>query len=337
MLDEIKGQEKAIKIIKSLIKKNRFPNSLLFYGPKGTGKFLTAKSIVKYFNCLNENPELKGKDNCNNCRRIEEENFPDLFIIRQEKKVIKIEQIRETIKQVNLKSFESKYKFFIIDGADSMNIASENSFLKTLEEPPPENYIILIAHNLNALLDTIISRCIKIQFTPLTPKIISQILIEKKNIDPLLAKKISIISNGSMYKAYELLSENNFEKVFNTFETFISFLREKEINVLEFEKVIEEVSKWDIELIEHILELFLLYFIDLLIVKKYNIRESEIFKNYLNIDVEYIKFNSYNRLLSKIIEARYNLTNTNINTKLLLESLFLTTRNILNESSKYKS
>lgn len=337
MFDEIMGQKRALNILKNFIDKERFPHSLLFYGPKGTGKFLTAKSIAKYFNCMSTENQTKGKDNCNNCRRIDEEIFPDFFVIRQEKKVIKIDQIREIIRQINLKPMESRYKFFVIDGAESMNIASENSFLKTLEEPPPENYIILITHNINALLDTIISRCVKIEFNHLTIETITRILTEKMAVEPMLARKVAVISNGSMHNAVELLSENNFEKIFGIFEMFVAFLQKEEIDILQLEDIVDEVSGWNIEQVEHILELFYLYFVELYLNKKYNIDETEIFRNYLNINIEHIKFNSYNKLLSKLIEARYNLANTNVNTKLLLEGVFLTIRNILYEGSKYKS
>ncbi|MBN1898970.1 MAG: DNA polymerase III subunit delta' [Spirochaetes bacterium] len=332
MLEDIKGQKKAKAILQNLILRNRFPHSLLFYGPSGCGKFLTAKSIVKYFNCQAQDPEMKGKDNCSNCHRIDEEIFPDLFVVRKEKKEIKIEQIRDMIRQINLKPFESQYKFFIIDGADAMNLSSENSFLKTLEEPLPNNFIILIAHNLNSLLDTIISRCMKIQFNNLKVDTIADLLNEKEKIDKKKSKQIAFLSNGSLEKAYELLEENNVEKIFEKFEFFLSSVGPSRLDIPAFEKELTEVSKWAVTMIENILELFLLYFIDWIYDQKYAISKSEIFKNYLNINLEYIKFKSYNLLISKIIEARFQVISTNVNIKLLLESLLLTIRDILNES-----
>ena len=65
---------------------------------------------------------------------------------------------------VNLKPTESQYKFGIIVAADRMNEAAANAFLKTLEEPPPRSVLILLTTEPQRMLETILSRCLRLNF-----------------------------------------------------------------------------------------------------------------------------------------------------------------------------
>jgi len=103
---------------------------------------------------------------CWDCMRIEEENHPDLRIVEAEGVFIKIEQVREAQKFLSLKSYCLKRKVLIIKGAQNLNIAAANAFLKTLEEPPANSFIILCAPGLEGVLPTIASRAKRIFIPP---------------------------------------------------------------------------------------------------------------------------------------------------------------------------
>jgi DNA polymerase III subunit delta' len=79
-------------------------------------------------------------------------------------RVITIDQVRELIQTISLKPTEAEYKFAIIACADRMNVQAANAFLKTLEEPPPRSIIVLLTSSIENVLETILSRCLRLHF-----------------------------------------------------------------------------------------------------------------------------------------------------------------------------
>ena len=182
------GQDKAITILSKTIRRGRIPSSYLFAGESGIGKKLTAMNLAKTLNCLTlpvlsvtgggetdgyslDRDEHGGAmdacDICDSCKKIDKGIHPDFLLITPESGQIRIEEIRRIDDTLSLKAFEGRYKIVIVDDADTMNQYAANAFLKTLEEPPENSLIILIASNPDRLPDTIRSRCSRINFTPL--------------------------------------------------------------------------------------------------------------------------------------------------------------------------
>ncbi len=334
MFEEILGQEKAKTIVTNLIKSERFPHSLLFYGPQGVGKFLFAKSIARYFNCQNPDEKQKAMDKCITCSQIDNEVYPDLFVVRtettvlktgkeKESKEIKKEQIKEIIKYMHYKPFKGTNKFFIIDGAETMNNISENAFLKTLEEPLPDNYIILISHNINKILPTILSRCIKIKFDSLREDILKGIIKKQYDLDSKLADKISLLSNGSVFNSGLLIENDMHNTVFKILDDILKNINETFVNVDELIVLGETVNKLEIKYINYLLDFLLVYLNESYLRSFYNIRRLEIFKYCLNFKTNNIKLNAYNNIVNDIIESKYYLLNTNVDKRLLFENLII--------------
>ncbi|MES2309581.1 MAG: hypothetical protein V4507_12065, partial [Verrucomicrobiota bacterium] len=94
-------------------------------------------------------------------------DHPDYYKVQPESKSrrIRIEQIRDLERSLYLKSMKSEYKVAVILDADRMCLGqaeAANAFLKTLEEPPVKTLLFLTSTQPQALLATIISRCIKL-------------------------------------------------------------------------------------------------------------------------------------------------------------------------------
>lgn len=324
MFSKIKGQSKAINIIKKFIQKNKLPSSMLFYGPEGVGKFLTAKELAKFYNCLNNDINLKGEDNCENCCKIEKEIFPDVFFIRPEKKDIKISQIREVITKSFLKPMAGKAKFFIIDNAENMNLFSENSFLKTLEEPQPGNYIILVTNNIHYLLDTIISRCIKVEFNYLSEQTIKEIILSlNKEISEDEATKIALFSAGSMSNALKLIKNENFTKIFKTLENIITFFSNENFDFLKFNEIINDFTQLEIEELKYIFEFLMSYFVKSYLHIHYGLPNDSFFKYISLLKMQNFSFNCFNRLFNITKRTYFDFMNTNVNRLLILENYLI--------------
>jgi DNA polymerase-3 subunit delta' len=86
--------------------------------------------------------------------------------VRPESKsrIITIEQMRELMQEIHLKPNEAEYKVAVIVAADRLNAQSANAFLKTLEEPPPKSILILLTTEPQRILETILSRCLRLNF-----------------------------------------------------------------------------------------------------------------------------------------------------------------------------
>lgn len=132
-----------------------------------------ARTLAKTLNCREpvrrsaSGPAIDCCDKCAVCRRIEEENHGDVQWARPESKsrVVTVEQTRELMREIQLKPGEAEYKVAVIVGADRMNAQAANAFLKTLEEPPPRSVLVLLTTEPQRLLETVVSRCLRLNFS----------------------------------------------------------------------------------------------------------------------------------------------------------------------------
>ncbi|MDO9288322.1 MAG: DNA polymerase III subunit [Thermodesulfovibrionales bacterium] len=205
-LKDIIGQEKAINILLGTLSQDRIPSSYLFAGESGIGKKFTAVNFAKTLNCqhlagkrgfilrsatengsgeargfelpefsASELPDFRASglqadccDECPSCKKIDSQTHPDFMMVTPEKSEIRVEEVRAIEEALSFAPYEGKRKVVIVDEAEAMNASAANAFLKTLEEPPPQSIIILIASSPDRLPETIRSRCSRINFLPLS-------------------------------------------------------------------------------------------------------------------------------------------------------------------------
>lgn len=189
-LKNIIGQDKTVNIILKTLSRGRVPSAYLFAGESGIGKRFTALNLAKAVNCLKGRDalsvlrdelnrdthyslpitgyDLDACDECISCRKIDSNNHPDFLLVSPEKGEIRIDEIRAVEEALLFKPYEGRKKVVIIDDADMMNQSAANAFLKTLEEPPDESLLILVAANPDRLPETIRSRCSRLNFKPLS-------------------------------------------------------------------------------------------------------------------------------------------------------------------------
>ncbi len=91
--------------------------------------------------------------------QIMKELYIELFVIRNEGKEIKADQISFLLDKIKTKPILSKYLFYIINDAEHLNTFASNKLLKTIEEPNNGVIGMLITDNIGKILPTIKSRC----------------------------------------------------------------------------------------------------------------------------------------------------------------------------------
>lgn len=221
-MDNIIGNKDIRNYLLSSVLKNTVSQSYLFSGTEGIGKILIAKEFAKRLLCIGEKKDLC---NCKSCQSFDGGNHPDYFVINEEETTIKIETIRELTSKVIEQPIISNRKIYIINHADQMTVEAQNCLLKTLEEPPEFVVIILITSNLNVILPTIKSRCMKINFIDISSEELKKYAIEQLGYTQMTENLLQSFS-GSIGKA--LLQKENQEK-FQKVESIINNLKTKDI------------------------------------------------------------------------------------------------------------
>ena len=169
---ELSTFKKEINFISNLYVNRKLPQTILFTGEKGIGKLNVAYHLINFILSKDEDNEYcitTNKINSNNktYNLLLKNIHPNLFLIslKDKKKNIDIEQIKNMKNFLNITSFSNKPKIVLIDGSEYLNLSSSNSLLKSLEENLNNVFFILVHDIKKKLLTTIKSRCIQFKFS----------------------------------------------------------------------------------------------------------------------------------------------------------------------------
>ncbi len=144
----------------------RIPHSLLLLSTPGLGAEQLANWITALVLCDSQEPRPCAV--CASCQLLRSEGHPDAHVVRREEDAqqIKVDQVRELIESLALKSYRGGFKVGVIEGAEDLNANGANAFLKTLEEPTADTVLIMIARPSHRLPATIASRCLRMVLRP---------------------------------------------------------------------------------------------------------------------------------------------------------------------------
>jgi DNA polymerase III subunit delta' len=164
--DSLPWLHDAQQRLRSAFEAGRLPHSLLLQSVSGLGAEQLANWATALALC--ESPGQRPCNACASCRLLHSDTHPDAHVVRLEEgaQQIKIDQVRELIESLTLKSYRGGYKVGVIEGAEALNANGANAFLKTLEEPSADTMLILIATPNHRLPPTIASRCLRLSLRP---------------------------------------------------------------------------------------------------------------------------------------------------------------------------
>ncbi len=195
------GQRRAVSLLQQSLKAGRLAHAYLLAGPAHVGKMTLAIKLAQALNC--EASEEKPCLECNACQKIAAGRHADVQVIGllqkendTEFKVITIEQVKDVLHMASLPPFEGKHKVFIIDGAELLSPDAANCLLKTLEEPEARVTFILLTTNDRLLLPTVVSRCQRLELTPLPIREEVEALVANSKIEPERARLLAGLSHG---------------------------------------------------------------------------------------------------------------------------------------------
>lgn len=203
----IVGHSELIKRLQTLQMEDRIPHAMLFCGAEGVGKAMTAEALAAVLLC-HEPSEGQCCGRCPACLALKAGNHPDYFQLLPESsgkaaKSIKIEAVRELQAGIARVPLLSQRRVVIIHEAEKMNEAAANCLLKTIEEPAGQVVFILLTSAPAALLDTIISRCMRVEFGIMQHEELKEVLC-RQGLQEAEAGRLADIADGSASRAMSL-------------------------------------------------------------------------------------------------------------------------------------
>ncbi len=142
---------------------NTLPHAILINGPNGSGKLELALWLTNLLLCLkpssNTDRVFNACGHCKNCLLAKSQSYPDQLTLQQYNTRLGVDEIREASFFLEKTALIGVYKTVLITDAHLMTVAAANALLKTLEEPSEQSLIILLTHDIDMLLPTIVSRC----------------------------------------------------------------------------------------------------------------------------------------------------------------------------------
>ena len=185
-------------------------------------------------------------EKCRNCKLIEQEEFPDVTIIKPLNQVIKTERIRELVGQFSQSGIENQRQVFIIEQAKKMHVNAANSLLKVIEEPQSEIYIFFLTDDEEQMLPTIRSRTQIFQFKKQVSTLISQ--LEEAGLVKNKAKLLAQFSQ-SQAEADKLVHQAGFWTLVDESERLFSWLlahkKESYLQVAKLTSLADDKEKQD--------------------------------------------------------------------------------------------
>ena len=185
-------------------------------------------------------------EKCRNCKLIEQEEFPDVTIIKPLNQVIKTERIRELVGQFAQSGIENQRQVFIIEQAEKMHVNAANSLLKVIEEPQSEIYIFFLTDDEEQMLPTIRSRTQIFQFKKQVSTLMSQ--LEEDGLVKNKAKLLAQFSQ-SQAEADKLVHQAGFWTLVDESERLFSWLlaskKESYLQVAKLTSLADEKEKQD--------------------------------------------------------------------------------------------
>jgi len=230
------GNSEAVRQLRDMLARNRFPQAVILAGPAGSGKYTLALMLAKAMNCLapilNDGlPDFCGA--CSNCVRIAQaenlearfaeaveareglretdkkdtrlfvQTHPDVLVIPPDppQMMIKVDQVRRVIETIYYRPGEAKERVYIFTDSAFMKEAA-NSLLKVLEEPPEFATIFLLTENAGELLPTIRSRSMVVTLSALPADEIEQYLASNRpDWNPKQRALLARLSEGAVGRA----------------------------------------------------------------------------------------------------------------------------------------
>lgn len=320
---DIVGQEQIREHLRNALVSGKVSHAYIINGEKNSGKEFIARVFSMALQC--EKGEVEPCQECHSCKQALSGNQPDIIrIVHEKPNSIGVEDIRRQVNgDVAIKPYSSPYKVYIINEAEKMTVQAQNALLKTLEEPPAYAVIILLTANLNALLSTILSRCVVLNMKPVSDELVKQYLMEQLQVPDYKAEVCVAFARGNVGKAKALASSEDFENVKSEALSLLKYIHDMELS--EIIAAIKKITEYKLEIGDY-LDIFAVWYRDVLLFKATNDVNSLVFREEIQSIRRTAQRSSYEGIETVInaLDTAKKRLDANVNFELVMELMILT-------------
>ena len=325
---EIVGHEQIKEHMQAAIRDKKPFHAYLFQGEEGVGKEALARTFAAGLQCQSESTDKPCKE-CVSCRQMESGNQPDVIWVTREKASLGVDEIREQLcNTMDIKPFSSPYKIYLVPEAEKMTEAAQNALLKTIEEPPEYGIVILMTSNISALLPTIQSRCLTMEFRPLSTAVVESYVKEHCQVPDYQARASAAFAQGNLGKAMRYAKSEDF---IERKDHIISLLRHVEqMDLSEMLAVIKDLGTRKDEVRDYI-DLMVLWYRDVLLFKATKDINQLLFQDeasYISREASHRSYEKIEEILQAFEKAKVRLR-ANVNFDITMELMLLALRRLL--------
>ena len=320
---EIVGHEQIKEHMQAAIRDKKPFHAYLFQGEEGVGKEALARTFAAGLQCQSESADKPCKE-CVSCRQMDSGNQPDVIWVTREKASLGVDEIREQVcNTMDIKPFSSPYKIYLVPEAEKMTEAAQNALLKTIEEPPEYGIVILMTSNISALLPTIQSRCLTMEFRPLSTAVVESFVKEHCQVPDYQARASAAFAQGNLGKAMRYAKSEDF---IERKDHIISLLRHVEqMDLSEMLAVIKDLGTRKDEVRDYI-DLMVLWYRDVLLFKATKDINQLLFQDeasYISREASHRSYEKIEEILQAFEKAKVRLR-ANVNFDITMELMLLT-------------
>lgn len=319
--DDFVGQNEVVNSLKAVLKDDSARHAYIFSGPEGIGKRTLARIFASSLLCVSRKSETRCGA-CKPCHLFDSESNPDFYVIQTEGATISVDEIRKMQQDISIRPLYSEKKVYLIIEADKMTVQAQNCLLKTLEEPPGFAVIILTASNSNSMLETIRSRSIIYNFRKNTDEEVRNLIMKRGTVASGSIDYIVSYADGVPGKALELIDSEDFRVIRDkAIELVLKLKDSKLIEIFNIYDFFEENK----DNVDTILDIMLMFYRDLLIVKKSGNENILINSDKKDIILKNVDGFDINRLIKNIetIESTRRNIKQNANYQLVIEVMLM--------------
>ncbi len=310
------------QMMQEVVLSGRTSHAYLFVGPDQIGKTTLARALAQAITC--ESPVagvgLGACGQCRACRLAAEGGHPDHRFIEPIEGQIKIEAIRNLIREANLSPVEGRYKVFVIESFDRTNPSAANALLKTLEEPSETTRILLTSSQAVSLLPTITSRCQVLNMRPVPIREVSTILQSDWDLTVERANLLADLSGGRIGWAIQLGTDPELWQVHEQrLDKIKELVQQDVVDRLAYAQKLAKASD-----IEDTLRVWLVWWRDVFVVQR-ECEELVINRNQIETVRQMAELSSpgdVRRFMGALMETAGYLRR-NVNVRLAIEALLL--------------
>ena len=320
---DIIGQEQIKEHLRGAISTNKVSHAYIINGERSSGKEFIARVFAMALQC--EKGEVEPCGECHSCKQALSNNQPDIIYVSHEKpNTISVEDIRTQINgDIDVKPYSSPRKIYIMNEGEKMTVQAQNALLKTLEEPPEYAVILILTTQVEALLPTILSRCVVLNMKPVSDALVKKYLMEELEVPDYKANICVAFARGNIGRAKLLASSEEFEKVKDEAITLVKYITDMEIN--EIVKAIKKISEYKFDVNDY-LDILSVWYRDVLLFKATKDVNSLIFKEEIQQIMRVSDRSTYEgieTIVGALQQAKRRLE-ANVNFDLTMELLLLT-------------